>query len=159
LRRLIAASPREALNVRGVRTHAGYVARNKYGFTLAGVGVELLVGATLVRDARPTAEFLSAWALAHQYLSWVWTGWVARGGSVGPPSMCGPGRPWYGGQRASQQGCSQQPERLAARDFATGQSSSQLVEGASSTFFIHRLHPFPKGRDSSAPPRCTTLPR
>ena len=157
MRRLIAASSREAPSEREVPTHAGYVARNKYGFTLAGLRVKLLTTAA-AGDARPTAEFLSAWTLAHPYLSWVWTGWVARGGAVGPPSMCGPGRPWHGGQRASQQGCSQQPECLAARDFATGQSSSQLVEGASSTFFIHRLHPFPKGRDSSAPPRCTTPP-
>src|SRR5215207_4105756 len=43
-------------------------------------------------------------------------------------------------------------ERLATRHAPTTQSSSHLVEGVLSCFWGHWLPPFPKGRDSTAPP-------
>ena len=44
------------------------------------------------------------------------------------------------------EGCSHQLERLTSREAAASQPSSELVEGARSIFFGHRLHPLPKER-------------
>ena len=59
----------------------------------------------------------------------------------------GPSDARDGGQRATYEGCSHQPERLTSRDAAASQSASQLVEVAVGSFLAHPLLPFPKGRD------------
>ncbi len=61
------------------------------------------------------------------------------------------GNPRDGGQRTTNEGGAHQPKRLTAREGAASQSSSQSVEGTLSRFFVHRVYPFPNGRDSSAP--------
>ena len=57
----------------------------------------------------------------------------------------GPSDARDGGQRATYEGCSHQPERLTSRDAAASQSASQLVEVAVGSFFAHRCPLSPKG--------------
>src|SRR5215210_6397965 len=54
-------------------------------------------------------------------------------------------------QRASYEGRPHQPERLTSRDAASGQSSSQLVEGAVGSILAHPLPPVPKDVASGSP--------
>jgi hypothetical protein len=63
-----------------------------------------------------------------------------------------------GCQRATYEGCSHQPKHPSPRDVATGQPSSQLVEGTLSCFWGHRL-PLPIRTGLVSPTlSCTTPP-
>jgi hypothetical protein len=61
------------------------------------------------------------------------------GGSVGQ------GHPWHGGQRATYEDTTHQPQGLTAREAAAGKPASELVEVAVGSFLAHLCPLSPKG--------------